>query len=176
MLPSCCMVAACWPLTPVEQELEFTDSGVVRDFLLMNLESWWPPTLLLSVSHSAFPFSTFTRYLCGVVGLTHQAKWLGKGRAHWGGFDACEIGGLFWSKCLGFLLHKSGGALLTCKAGMKLICLSFSLLVCSFVFALSPSSLVNPSTQQGVTRTLLEPKVMVLNCLKLLILQMNKQK
>ena len=170
------MIAACWPLTPVEQELEFSDSEAVRDFLLMNLESWWPPTLLLSVKHSASPFSTFTRWLGGVAGLTHQAKWLGKGRAHWDGFDACEIGALFWSKHLCFLLHKSGGALLTCKVATKLICLNFSLLICSFVFPESPSSLVNSFTQQGVTRTLLEPKGVVLNCPKLLIFQVKKQK
>lgn len=128
------MVVACWPLTPVQQELEVSDSEVVKDFLLMNLECWWPPTLLLSVNHSAFPFPTFTRLLGGVVGLTRQGKRLGKGRAHWAGFDACEIGALFWSKHLGFLLRESGGVLLTCKVAMKLIFLIFSLLVCSFVF------------------------------------------
>lgn len=70
-------VAASWPLTPIEQEQEISDSERVRDFLMMNLESWWPPTLLLSVNHSAFPYSTLTRLLGGVVGLTCQAKWLG---------------------------------------------------------------------------------------------------
>lgn len=83
---------------PVEQELEFSDGEAVRDFLPVNLESWWPPTLLLSGNHSVLAFSAFTRQLGGVVGLTRQAKWLGKGRAHWDGFDACEIGALFWSK------------------------------------------------------------------------------
>jgi len=92
------MVAACWPLTPVEQEPDFSDREVVRDFLLMILESWWPPTLLLSANHSAFPFSTFTRWLGGVVSLRCQAKKLGKGRAHRDGFDACEIRALFWTK------------------------------------------------------------------------------
>lgn len=85
----------------------------------------------LSIKHSAFSFSTFTRQLGEVVGLGHQAKWLGKGRAHWDGFDACEIGAIFWTKHLGFLLQKPGGALQGC---MNISLLKFSLLICSFVF------------------------------------------
>lgn len=64
--------------------------------------------------HSAFPLSTFTRWLGRVVGLTHQTKWLEKGRAHLDLFDACEIRALFWSNHLDFLLQKSKGALQGC--------------------------------------------------------------